>query len=157
VSWLDALAFCRWLGERLKATVRLPDEWEWQQAATGGDPMNVFPWGQDWSPKSEPFRANTFESRLGTATAVGMYPAGASPTQVLDMAGTVWEWCLNKHDKPDMTASGRRDYDRRVRRGGSWSDNQDYARSANRYRDYPVNRDNDVGFRVLCASPICDH
>jgi formylglycine-generating enzyme required for sulfatase activity len=43
VSWFDATAFCRWLSERLKARVRIPDEWEWQHAATGADPANVFP------------------------------------------------------------------------------------------------------------------
>ncbi len=122
VSWFDALAFCRWLGERLNASLRLPDEWEWQRAATAADPARVYPWGSDWDPRQEPFRANSFESRLGAATAVGMYPAGASPAGVLDMAGTVWEWCLNKHENPRVTASGRPDFDRRVLRGGSWGD-----------------------------------
>jgi len=83
-----------------------------------------------------------------------MYPAGASPTQVLDMAGTVWEWCLNKHDKPDITASGSRDFDRRVLRGGSWNNNQDNARSAYRDRFTPYLRNFNLGFRVLCASHI---
>jgi hypothetical protein len=47
VSWYQAVAFCHWLNARLpqsawpegaKAdwTIRLPTEWEWQQAATGG-------------------------------------------------------------------------------------------------------------------------
>ena len=107
--------------------MRLPDEWEWQQAATGGDDGNVFPWGADWDAKQEPYRANTFESRLGQATAVGMYPAGASPTDALDMAGTVWEWCLNKFEAPEVTRSGARDFDARVLRGGSWLYNQDNA------------------------------
>ena len=65
VSWFDAVAFCRWLTSRLSVEVRLPDEWEWQQAATGGEPSRVFPWGSDWDPKREPHCANTFESRLG--------------------------------------------------------------------------------------------
>ena len=43
----------------------------------------------DWDAKQEPWRANTFESRLGQATAVNMYPAGASPTGALDMAATL--------------------------------------------------------------------
>ena len=157
VSWYEAVAFCRWLGERLNLTLRLPDEWEGEQAATAGDSANVFPWGSDWNPKGEPFRANTFESRLGAATAAGMYPGGASPAEVLDMAGTVLEWCLNKHDSPEVTESGVRDFDRRVLRGGSWYDNQDDARSAFRFRYYPYYRFNNVGFRVLCSSPIVDH
>ena len=154
VSWFDAMAFCRWLSRRLGYTVRLPDEWEWQQAATGGDAGNGYPWGADWHPREEPYRANTFESRLGAVTAVGMYPAGASPQGVLDMAGTVWEWCLNKYDKVDVTESRDNDFDRRVLRGGSWSNGRGVARCAYRDRYVPLNRHDEVGFRVLCSSPI---
>ena len=66
-----------------------------------------------------------------------MYPAGASATDVLDMAGTVWEWCLNKFEAPEETSSGASDFDRRVLRGGSWCNGQDYARSAYRLRWQP--------------------
>ena len=38
VSWYDAMAYCRWLSAHLGYDIRLPTEWEWQQAATGGDP-----------------------------------------------------------------------------------------------------------------------
>ncbi len=157
VSWFDALAFCRWLSRRRGFDVRLPDEWEWQQAATGGDPDNVFPWGPEWDPKGEPHRANTFESRLGAATAVGMYPAGGSPAGALDMAGTVWEWCWNKHDRTEVIESRADDFDARVLRGGSWVVDRGYARSGYRFGGSPGGRGNGVGFRVLCSSPICDH
>ncbi len=157
VSWFDAVAFCRWLSGRLGFEVRLPDEWEWQQAATGGDHNNVFPWGADWDAKQEPWRANTFESRLGGVTAVGMYPAGAAPTGALDMAGTVWEWCLNKFEKTEVIQSGARDFDRRVLRGGSWNNSRDFARSALRLRFNPHNRDNVIGFRAVCLSPSSGH
>jgi formylglycine-generating enzyme required for sulfatase activity/energy-coupling factor transporter ATP-binding protein EcfA2 len=157
VSWFDAVAFCRWLSQRTGLAIRLPDEWEWQRAATGGPSADGFPWGSDWDPKAELDRANTFESRLGATTAVGMYPAGASPVGALDMAGTVWEWCLNKHDNPQITRSRGDDFDRRVVRGGSWGDVQDFARSAARVRSGPGDRGGDLGFRVLCASPIPGH
>ncbi len=157
VSWFDALAFCRWVSKRLGKTIVLPDEWQWQLAANGGDPSNVYPWGADWNPKLEPFRANCFESRLGSATAVGMYPGGASPNDVFDMGGTVWEWTLNKFETPTITGSSPTDVDLRVLRGGSWGYSQDDARCAARVRyspGHPNNRYNNAGFRVICSSAI---
>lgn len=101
--------------------MRLPTEWEWQQAATGGDPSKEYPWG-DWQQGC----ANTFESKLGRMTAVGLYPQGASAQGVLDLAGNAWEGCLNKFDTPkDVTPGGDA---RRVLRGGSWYDGRGPAR-----------------------------
>ncbi|MBK8210318.1 MAG: SUMF1/EgtB/PvdO family nonheme iron enzyme [Rhodospirillales bacterium] len=166
VSWFDAVAFCRWLSRRSALTIRLPDEWEWQQAATGGDIKNLYPWGAGWIQIREPYRANILESGLGGATAVGMYPDGASPAGALDMAGTVWEWCIDEHDFPGAVSS--QDLDRydasettgpgfnrmvaRVLRGGSWFDLQDFARSKFRFRSMPTNRNATIGFRVVCSS-----
>jgi|GEM_PF-991187 len=157
VNWFDAMAFCRWLSRRLGFSVRLPDEWEWQHTATGGDAGHTFPWGSDLDPKQEPHRANTWESKLQGPTAVGMYPAGATPQGVLDMAGTVFEWCLNKYGEPHVTKSEKGDLDSRAVRGGSWDDDLVYARCGFRMRLNPAYRFNYVGFRVMCLSPILDY
>ena len=160
VNWFDAMAFCRWLSPRQskkhkrRIEVRLADEWEWQQAATGGNAANVYPWGGEWDAVREPHRANTFESRVGAATAAGLYPAGKSSQEVYDLAGTVWEWCLNKFDHPEVIRSRRDDFDPRVLRGGSWNYSQDVARSAIRYGVNPYDRNPNIGFRVVCSSPI---
>ena len=148
VSWFDAVAFCRWLSDKRGLAIRLPTEWEWQQAATGGHPENKYPWGTVF----ESMRCNSYESGLGRTTAVGMYPQGISPVGALDMTGNVWEWCSNGYDKPESTevaADGRR-----VVRGGSWRRDQDYARAAYRYHYTPVDRGGSLGFRVVCSSPI---
>lgn len=148
VAWLEAVPFCRWLSARLGYEVRLPTEWEWQQAATGGDPANVYPWGPAWDGN----RANTDESELSRSTAVGMYPQGASPVGALDMSGNVWEWCLNEYDRPSNIAPAGDA--RRVVRGGSWSGDRTYARAAYRYNLAPGSRSGGIGFRLACSSPI---
>ena len=48
VSWENAVAFCGWLSHRTDSTIRLPTEWEWQKAATGGDPTREYPWPGKW-------------------------------------------------------------------------------------------------------------
>jgi formylglycine-generating enzyme required for sulfatase activity len=139
VSWYEALAFCRWLGKRMGSKIRLPTEWEWQQAATGGDPNREYPWPGEWDTS----RCNSYESRLNRTSAVGMYPSGATAHGVLDMAGNVWEWCLNVYEKSDMSAGGRR-----VIRGGCWNDYPVLLRSTVR-REYDADyRFNYIGFRL---------
>ena len=149
VSWFDAVAFSRWLGRRVGVAVRLPDEWEWQLAATGGDDANIFPWGRDWDPEQEPYRANTLESSLRQPIAVGMYPAGVSAVDLLDMAGTVWEWCLNEFGGPKVTGPETPDIGFRPLRGGSWLNSCASARSAGSYKQHPDKRCRNVGFRLV--------
>lgn len=148
VSWYDALAFCRWLSTRLGYEVRLPTEWEWQQAATGGDTRNAYPWGPNWPDG----RANVYESRLSRTIAVGMYPSGASLQGALDLAGSTWEWCLNPYDNPRsaaLTSDARR-----AVRGGSSYDCMDAALCAYRDCTLPVDRFYNLGFRLACVSSI---
>jgi len=118
VSWYEAVAFCRWLSAKTGTSIRLPTEWEWQQAATGGDAQREYPWEGEWDPS----RCNGGESRLNRTTAVGMYPQGATQQGVLDMAGNVWEWCLNRYENPEQPEAVRIDKGGlRVIRGGSWN------------------------------------
>lgn len=148
LCWLEAMAFCRWLSARLGYEVRLPTEWEWQQAATGGDSTNEYPWGPEWDGN----RANSYESELSRSTAVGMYPQGASPVGALDMSGNVWEWCLNEYDQSrNIAPAGDA---RRVVRGGAWDDTRTLARAAYRYAFAPDFRGSGIGFRLACVSPI---
>jgi hypothetical protein len=149
VSWYEAVAFCRWMSRRLGFEVRLPTEMEWQQAATGGNPKNVYPWGGEW----HELQCNTVESGLNHTTAVGLYPSGASAQGILDLSGNLWEWCLNKFNQPaDLILVDSNES--RVLRGGSCLNYQEDAHLD--YRDYahPSGRYEGYGFRVLCASPI---
>ena len=146
--WYDATAFCRWLTERLGFEVRLPDEQEWQWAAQSARPDFAYPWGPEWREGA----ANTSESKIKGTTAVGTYPQGDSLQGVSDLAGNVWEWCRNEYEKPERTQPGGQEF--RVLRGGSWYNLLELARAAYRYRYLPDFRYYDLGFRVVCSSPI---
>jgi formylglycine-generating enzyme required for sulfatase activity len=168
VSWYDAVAFCRWMTEKVLGNednvgvpeqivnkirdegweIRLPTEWEWQMAATGGQTDRKFPWGMDWDDD----RANTKHNQLNKTTAVGMYPSGVSPVGAYDLSGNVWEWCLNAYSDPEDLDLSRED--RRVLRGGSWYHWGSYATTEMRSRYYPDYRYNAGGFRVICGPPL---
>jgi len=166
VSWHEAMAYANWLdgvlaeqglmvaGRRMdkpqEYAVRLPAEWEWERAARGRDGREY-----PWEGQFEAAYANTADEEwntIGGTTAVCAYPQGVSPTGAWDMAGNVWEWCVNPYDQPeDPDLEGD---DRRVRRGGSWDDLPRFARAAFRGGNLPVYRFYDVGFRLVCAVPI---
>jgi formylglycine-generating enzyme required for sulfatase activity len=171
VTWFEAMAYCAWLTEKLKAqseqlkvwhagklltwkweldalTVRLPTEAEWEAAARGLAEQE-YPWGKDFDAKL----ANTSESNIEHTTAVGQYPAGRSHCDALDLAGNVWEWCHSIYQPyPIRPADGREQIESdkfRVVRGGSWSDDENHARAACRLRLNPGNFNLNVGFRVV--------
>lgn len=87
ISWADAVAYCRWLSLETARVYRLPDEREWEKAARGVSGRR-WPWGTE----DEPARANVRESKVGGTSAVGKFPLGASPENVVDLIGNVREW-----------------------------------------------------------------
>jgi formylglycine-generating enzyme required for sulfatase activity len=165
VTWYQAVAFCRWLTARLPpdawpsgnilvgddCVIRLPTEWEWQQAVTGGRSDYTYPWGKEWDGR----RANIQTSGIGLTTAVGMYPAGASPAPVeaLDMIGNVMEWCLNEYKNPaNVNIAGDA---WRVKRSSSFIEHPYFSRALLRHRSFethPGSVEHYFGFRVAVGA-----
>ncbi|MFG2363469.1 SUMF1/EgtB/PvdO family nonheme iron enzyme [Streptomyces mirabilis] len=152
VSWYEAAAFCMW-AQRGTPGVRLPVEMEWEKAAswTGAEKLR-FPWGNTWDPQ----KLNGWQSGPNHTTRVGAYPDGRSPCGAFDMAGNVWEWCLDwfVEDLSEMpfstiiTALG----DRRVDRGGGWYDDVGRPCTFLRAADAPGDQFSHCGFRVARSS-----
>lgn len=115
MSWHQSIAFCRWLSKKLGYTVRIPYEWEWQQAATNGNIDYAYPWGKDW----DSAKCNSLESGLNTIVSVGLYPAGCSPVGALDMSGNIYEWCMNSYDLT-IDAEGFNGNAKKTTRGGAF-------------------------------------
>jgi len=158
IDWFEAVAFSRWLCSRLdlkEGELRLPSEEEWEKAARGSDGL-AYPWGEEYRSgyaNVDEKGAKAGHWYLGQTTAVGVYPHGRSPQGVEDLAGTVWEWCLNKIDKLEQTDVDKSD-DRRVLRGGSWLLAPGNARADFRDWDTRGDRNDYFGFRLVCVVPI---
>jgi formylglycine-generating enzyme required for sulfatase activity/energy-coupling factor transporter ATP-binding protein EcfA2 len=182
ITWYEALAYCHWLQRQLQVpgfkfqvwrngrieardlkpgtfAVRPPSEAEWEKAARGPKACR-WPWGDTW----QEGLANTSEAGLSQTSAVGLFPRGASPYGVLDMAGNVWEWTISRWGrtsiyKPDYgypyrSGDGREELagpDLRVVRGGSWDARQGSARCAYRGWLVPANFSDILGLRVVVS------
>ena len=163
VSSRDAEKFCQWLSARDGRKYRLPTEAEWEYAARGMDGL-IFPWG----PKLDAGYYANFADRRSTfawrdsdiddgyteTAPVGSYPRGASPFGIEDLAGNVFEWCLDFFEpykgKARVNPRGPTTGANRIYRGGSWKSRSGNLRASARNFNQPDYFSNDVGFRVVC-------
>ena len=89
---------------------------------------------------------------LGQTTAVGVYPQGASPYDVLDLAGNVWEWTSTLNmikDYWDENNVKFNSFEARVTRGGSAFGTLGHARAASSTYSKTDTRATGVGFRLV--------
>jgi hypothetical protein len=154
VCWYEAVAYCRWLSHALRCEIRLPTEQQWERVARGTD-GSEYPWVGDvraglanFDEVDSDIEGGTY---IGRTTAVGIYPV-ESADGVKDLAGNVWEWCLNEFGEPEsIDTHGDAS---RVLRGGSWCVYAGDVRAADRFGGDAVKRDSLIGFRVCRGSPI---
>jgi formylglycine-generating enzyme required for sulfatase activity len=155
VNWDDAMAFCQKLTERENAAGRLPTGYAYTLPTE--------------AQREYACRAGTEGPFAGDLAAMAWYDANSGDTThpvatkqpnawgLYDMTGNVWEWCRDWYaDKlpggevanPMGPTSGSS----RVVRGGGWSDDAAFCRSAFRNGNVSGDRDVNLGFRLALSA-----
>jgi formylglycine-generating enzyme required for sulfatase activity len=165
VSYDDAQAFISALNTLTGKTYRLPTEAEWEYAARGGskpkfckngcefsgsNTLNDVAWNADNS------REYHSGSLLPQSHAVGT--RAANELGIYDMSGNAAEWCLDWYaddlpsgknpQGPEIKTSDTMS-DKRLRRGGNFSESSDLCNVFFRDPYYPFIRAVGNGFRVV--------
>ncbi|MEK9628813.1 MAG: SUMF1/EgtB/PvdO family nonheme iron enzyme [Nitrospinota bacterium] len=132
INYFESVIFSLWLG------MRLPTEKEWEKAARGTD-GRVYPWGEAMG--YEKGFANTCDFMECKTSSVTEMEPGMSPYGCFDMAGNVWEWCMQWNASKHST--------QRIVRGGSWMNYLVHAKCFFRNSFDPSERYLAVGLRCV--------
>jgi hypothetical protein len=144
IRWEQAETYCEFIGGHL------PTEAQWEKTARGPD-GNIYPWG-DGEPNCDLLN---FNDCLEKTSSVIDYPRGASPYDVLDMAGNVFEWVADWYqvsyyaESPYENPLGPEFGEARSVRGSTFETGPDQVASALRFFLGPDEYRSDLGFRCV--------
>ena len=144
IRWEQAETYCESIGGHL------PTEAQWEKTARGSD-GNIYPWGNG-EPSCDLLN---FDDCLGETSPVIDYPQGASPYDVLDMAGNVFEWVADWYqvnyyaESPYENPLGPEFGEARSVRGSAFDTGPDQVASALRFFLAPEEHRSDLGFRCV--------
>jgi len=155
IRWPAAQAYAAWLAERTGLPWRLPHDLEWEKAARGPDGRS-FPWGE----VREGSWTCVAPSHQGTPRrfSVHAHPLDESASGVQGLGGNVRDMtCTPYHRDGDVHDGERlvvREPDEAPRfwvvRGGAWSAEWPFCRSAARFVVTSHSLLSSVGFRLVC-------
>ncbi|OQX12334.1 MAG: hypothetical protein BWK73_15255 [Thiothrix lacustris] len=152
VSWDDITQkYIPWLNQETGKTYRLPTEAEWEYAARGGTDT-AYPWGNAIGKGNANCDNSSCGDKFEYTAPVGSFAANGYGLN--DMNGNVWEWLQDswhgdyKGAPVDGSAWESGGSASRVLRGGSWDNDAQGVRSANRGHYTPGIRSYSLGFRL---------
>ena len=160
VSWYDIVGsgsngYVPWASKVAGMQLTLPTEAQWEYAARGGLEGREYPWGNDFDDSK--VWCSFGGGRQGTAPVSRGYNAYRNGYGLTDMAGNVWQWCLDWYGDyapgEALNPTGPDAGNWKVFRGGSFLYQSVAFRCACRYGGTPGGRDSDVGFRLAAPGP----
>ncbi len=161
VSWDEAKAYAEWLSKQTGKHYGLPTESEWEYAARSEGKDDL------WAGTSNEERLTeyaVYAKNSESRTAFVGPDQGRKPNAIglYDMSGNVFEWvedCWHgtyeqaPTDGAVWLETGNGNCQKRVVRGGSWHSDPVDLRASNRYRNTTGGRNDDLGFRLVQATP----
>ena len=182
VTWKQASAFTIWrskfmndwrdmLGELPVDNFRLPNEFEWEYASRGGQPLNPYPWGGPYLRNGKGcILANFKPGRGNYPDDGGFYTVKVNaywPNDfgLYNMSGNVAEWTADafeenatsfQHDLNGSYTYNHKPEDgnvlkRKALRGGSWKDISYYLQTSTRTYEYADTAKSYIGFRTVMS------
>lgn len=148
VTWHGACEFCSEFGFLIGKTVRLPTEAEWEYSCRAGS-ISEYYWGDE---SKLALDYAWFESNSMDRTQV-VGTKKPNDWGLYDMAGNVWEWCLDPwvsdYSKESLIRRSLNKSGRRVIRGGAWDMDVFRCRSAYRSCEGEFIATKKIGLRVI--------
>ncbi len=149
VSWYDAKEFADWMG------CSLPSEAQWEYACRANNKAPFYTGVNLTSDQANydgfyPYCSVVKGVFRNETTVVGRFAPNSRG--LYDMHGNVWEWVGDCYDNypidltidPIIMVGSMK-----IIRGGSWSDQGHFCRSARRFQNFPDYKYKNVGFRLV--------